>query len=96
MLPSSIVKTVKLEYIYEMLLKLKFITDTFNDDIGNFDDELTQLEKEVYDYLNKLKASQYSDCLALFNKLDNSLERLNLKIKDVDGDMDIFDGEFKA
>lgn len=40
MLPTSIVKTVKLEYIYEMLLKMKFLTDTFNDDIANFNDEL--------------------------------------------------------
>ena len=58
-LSTSIVKTQKLEYIYEMLLKMKFLTDTFNDDIGNFNDELKQLEKEIYDYLNKLRASQY-------------------------------------
>lgn len=40
MLPTTIVKISKLDYIYEMLLKMKFLTDTFNDDIGNYDDEL--------------------------------------------------------
>lgn len=62
MLPVTIVKTAKLEYIYDMLLKMKFLTDTFNDDISNFDDELKQLEKEIADYLRKLRASQYQDC----------------------------------
>lgn len=45
-----------------MLEALKFLTDTFNDDIENFDADLTQLEKDINDYLNKLKASSYQDC----------------------------------
>ena len=75
---------------------MKFLTDTFNDDIGNFNDELKQLEKEIYDYLNKLRASQYQDCQDLLNKLDNSLEKLNNKITDVNGDKEVFDKEFDA
>jgi len=35
---------------------LKFLTDTFDDDIDNMDAELTQLEKDINDYLNRLKA----------------------------------------
>lgn len=58
-MPKDVVRIPKLDYIYDMLLKMKFLTDTFNDDIGNLDDELKQLEKEINDYLNKLKAATY-------------------------------------
>ncbi|CDW77745.1 UNKNOWN [Stylonychia lemnae] len=94
LLQEQVVKTQKIEDIHQMLEALKFLTDTFNDDIENYDADLTQLEKDINDYLNKLKASSYQDCQNLLDKLDNSLEKLNNKLKEVDGDFDTVYGEF--
>jgi len=40
-LEKEIVKTMKIEDIHQLLEALKFLTDTFDDDIENMDAELT-------------------------------------------------------
>jgi methyl-accepting chemotaxis protein len=54
------------------------------------------LEKELQDYLGKLHGSVFTNCEVSFKKLENSLEKLNDKILEVDGEMKGFTTELKA
>lgn len=74
---------------------MKLITETFGDDIDDLDRLLAQLEKELQDYLSKLHGSAYSDCEAAIKNLENSLEKLNRKIIEVNTEMGEFTEELK-
>ena len=56
--------------------------DGFDDILKAVEDELKRLEKDVADFMNKLRGSQYNDVFNKLRKLENNLEKLNKKIKE--------------
>lgn len=68
----------------------------FDDLIKEIEDELKRLEKDVADFLNKLRGSQYNDMFNKMRKLENNLEKLNKKIKETQDEMNTFKDDLKA
>lgn len=91
-----LIRVTRIDDIYDIIMKMKLITDTFNDDIDDLDKLLAQLEKEIMDFLAKLHGSAYTDCESAIKKLENSLEKLNRKLKEVDAEKAEFQAELNG
>lgn len=70
--------------------------DGFDDIIKEVEDELKKLEKDVADFMNKQRGSQYNDVFNKLRKLENNLEKLNKKIKETQDEMTTFKDELKS
>ena len=67
--------------------------DGFDNILDDIDKELKKLEKDVEDFMNKLRGSQYNDVYNKLRKLENSLEKLNEKLREVDNESGVFKNE---
>lgn len=92
-LPLKIVKNQKLDEIHRLLEQMQTAFKGFDDLLAAIEKELKALEKDIADFMNKLRGSQYNDVFKKLAKLENSLERLNKKIKEVKEEMAAFQEE---
>eukprot|EP00347_Sterkiella_histriomuscorum_P011164 403373507 len=95
-LPLKIVKNLRLDEIYKLLEQMRVSFDGFDDVLKEVEDELKRLEKDVADFMNKLRGSQYNDVFNKLRKLENNLEKLNKKIKETQDEMSTFKDELNA
>ncbi|CDW71764.1 UNKNOWN [Stylonychia lemnae] len=95
-LPQKIVKNQRLDEIYTLLEQMKVSFDGFDNILDDIDKELKKLEKDVEDFMNKLRGSQYNDVFNKLRKLENSLEKLNDKLREVDNEKDAFKDELDS
>lgn len=65
----------------------------FDELLADIEKELKALEKDIADFMNKLRGSQYNDVFKKLAKLENSLDKLNKKLKEVKEEMAAFQSE---
>lgn len=92
-LPLKIVKNQRLDEIHKLLEQMQAAFKGFDELLADIEKELKALEKDIADFMNKLRGSQYNDVFKKLAKLENSLDKLNKKLKEVKEEMAAFQSE---